>query len=55
MKVYGVWAFRRRYEMSHTSWSECLEKRKGSHVGQKRFEIAEREIPEYACYTGMPV
>ena len=44
MKVYGVWAFRRRCETSHTSWSECLEKRE-SHVGQKRFEKAEREIP----------
>ena len=44
-----------RCETSQTRWSECLEKRRGSHVGQKCFEKAEREIPEYACYTGMPV
>ena len=55
MKVYGVWTFRRRCETSHTSGSECLEKHRGSHVGLKHFEKAEREIPEYACYTGMPL
>ena len=55
MRGYGGWAFRGRSETLHTSGSECLEKRRGSHVGQKRFEKAERESPECACYTDMPV
>ena len=46
MKGYGGWAFRGRSETSYTSGSECLEKRRGSHAGEKRFENAERENPE---------
>ena len=52
---YRGWAFKGRSETSHTSGRECLEECRGSHVGQKRFEKAERESPECACYTGMPV
>ena len=40
---------------SDTSGSECLEKCRGSYVGQKQFEKAERESPENVCYTSMPV
>ena len=40
---------------SDTSGSECLEKGRGSHVGQKHFKKAERESPENVCYTSMPV
>ena len=43
---YGGWAFRGRSATSDTSGSECLEKGRGSHVGQKNFEKAERESPE---------
>ena len=38
--------FRGRIKTSYTSGSECLEKRRGSHVGEKRFENAERESPD---------
>ena len=48
-------AFRGRGATSNTSGSECLEKGRGSHVGQKNFKKAERESPESMCYTGMPV
>ena len=30
-----------------------LEKGRGSHVGQKNFEKAERESPENVCYTSL--
>ena len=44
-----------RSATSDTSGSECLEKGRGSHVGQKNFKKAERESPENMCYTSMPV
>ena len=31
-----------------------LGKGRGSHVGQKHFEKAEKESPESLCYTSMP-
>ena len=34
---YGGWAFRGRGATSDTSGSECLEKGRGNHVGQKFF------------------
>ena len=52
---YGGWAFRGRSATSDTSGSECLEKGRGSHVGQHFFLKAEGESPESVCYTGMPV
>ena len=52
---FGVWAFRGRSATSDTSESECLEKGRGSHVGQIILKKAERESPESVCYTGMPV
>ena len=40
--------------MPHTTGSECLRKGRGSHVGQKHLEKAEKESPESLCYTSMP-
>ena len=40
---------------SDTSGSDCLEKGRGSHVGQKNFKKAGRESPENVCYTSMSV
>ena len=40
--------------MSDTTEGECLGKDRGSHVGQKFFEKAEKESPESLCYTSMP-
>ena len=40
--------------MPDTAGSECLRKGRGSHVGQKHFEKAEKESPESLCYTSMP-
>ena len=39
--------------MPDTTGSECLGKGRGSHVGQKHFEKAEKESPESLCYTSM--
>ena len=55
MNDYGGWAFKGRIATSGTTGSECLEKGRLSHVGQKHFEKAERESPENVCYTSMPV
>ena len=52
---YGGWAFRGRSATLDTSGSKCLEKSRGSHVGQKNFKKAERVRPENVCYTSMPV
>ena len=38
---------RRRIQVGANAWRNV--------VGLKHFEKAEREFPEYACYTGMPV
>ena len=57
MKGYGGWAFIGRIKTLYTSGSECLEKRRGSHVGEKRFEnadgkiLSERVAP--ACLYGL--
>ena len=40
--------------MPDTTGSACLGKGRGSHVGQKHFEKAEKESPESLCYTSMP-
>ena len=40
--------------MPDTTGSECSGKGRGSHVGQKHFEKAEKESPESLCYTSMP-
>ena len=40
--------------MPDTTGSECFGKGRGSHVGQKHFEKAEKESPESLCYTSMP-
>ena len=40
--------------MPDTTESECSGKGRGSHVGQKHFEKAEKESPESLCYTIMP-
>ena len=45
----------RRGRSADTSGSECLEKGRGNHAGQKNFEKAERESPENVCYTRMLV
>ena len=45
---------RQKYDVG-PGGSKCLEKGRGSHVGQKKFEKAERESPENVCYTSMPV
>ena len=39
--------------MPDTTGSECLGKGRGSHVGQKHFEKAEKESPESLCYISM--
>ena len=52
---YGGLAFSGRSATSDTSGSECLEKGRGSYVGQKNFKKAEMESPENMCYTSMPV
>ena len=41
--------------MSDTTGCECSGKGRGSHVGQKHFEKAEKETPESLRYTSMPV
>ena len=40
--------------MPDTTGSECSGNGRGSHVGQKHFEKAEKESPESLCYTSMP-
>ena len=40
--------------MFDTTGSECSGKGTGSHVGEKRFEKAEKESPESLCHTSMP-
>ena len=40
--------------MPDTTGSECFGKGRGSHVGQKHFEKAEKESHESLCYTSMP-
>ena len=52
---YGGWAFSSISATSDTSGSKCLEKGRGSHVGQKKLKNAEKESPENVCYTSMPV
>ena len=39
--------------MPDTTGSECSGKGRGSHVGQKHFEKAEKESPDSLCYTSM--
>ena len=41
--------------MSDTTGCECSGKGRGSHVGQKHFEKAEKETPDSLRYTSMPV
>ena len=41
--------------MSDTTGSECSGKGRGSHVGEKHLEKAEKETPESLRYTSMPV
>ena len=55
MNGYGGRAFRGRSETSDANRSECLEKGRGSNVGQNNFEKPERERLEGVCYTVMPV
>ena len=45
---------RQKCDVGHNR-SECLEKGRGSHVGQKHFDKPERESPENVWYTSMPV
>ena len=40
--------------MSDITGSECSGKGRGSHVGEKHFEKAEKKSPESLCYTSMP-
>ena len=40
--------------MPDTTGSECFGKGRGSHVGKKFFEKAEKECPESLCYISMP-
>ena len=42
-------------EVRRQTQAGCLEKGRGSHVGQNNFEKAERESPENVYYTSIPV
>ena len=51
---------RRRTQAGANAWRKVEgvtldRKGRGSHVGQKNFDKAERESPENVCYTSMPV